>query len=281
MSRSQAAKLIKLRQVQVNARIVKPSYEVQKGDLVRVTLPEPEPLELVPEEISLDILYEDDSIIVLNKPAGLVVHPAPGHTRGTLVQALLSHCQNLSGIGGVQRPGIVHRLDRDTSGVMLIAKTDQAHHALSTQLKNREILKEYLAIVHGIFKDKSGTLSTIIGRHVHDRKKMSTFTRKGRSAITLYEVVAEFPGYSLVKIKIQTGRTHQIRVHMKYLGHPVVGDPLYGRGAKDHFLIQRQALHAKLIAFKHPSTGNLMKFEAPLPEDMKNLLEKLYGTLPH
>lgn len=268
----------------MNGRPVKPSYEVQVGDWIEVDLPEPEPLELVPEEIPLDILYEDEALIVLNKPAGLVVHPAPGHPKGTLVHALLAHCQNLSGIGGVQRPGIVHRLDRDTSGVMLIAKTDQAHQSLSTQLKNREIIKEYLAVVHGIFKDKKGTLSTVIGRHTHDRKKMSVFTRQGRPAVTSYEVIEEFPNYSLVKIQIHTGRTHQIRVHMKYLNHPVVGDPLYGRGAKDQALIQRQALHAKRITFKHPVTDHPLEFVAPLPQDMKNLLEKLrasYGTQSH
>jgi 23S rRNA pseudouridine1911/1915/1917 synthase len=268
----------------VNGRLVKPSYQVQTGDWIQIDLPEPEPLELIPEEIPLDILYEDEVMIVLNKPAGLVVHPAPGHPTGTLVHALLSHCQNLSGIGGIQRPGIVHRLDRDTSGVMLVAKTDQAHQNLSTQLKNREIKKEYLAVVHGIFKDKKGTLSTVIGRHIRDRKKMSVFTRQGRPAVTSYEVIEEFQDYSLVKIQIYTGRTHQIRVHMKYLNHPVVGDPLYGRGTKDQALIRRQALHAKSIAFKHPITGHPLEFEAPLPQDMKNLLEKLrtqYGTQSH
>jgi len=275
LSRSQAARLIKLQQIRVNGRPVKPSYQVQKGDLIQGNLPEPEPLELVPEEIPLDILYEDESILVLNKPAGLVVHPAPGHARGTLVHALIGHGRQLSGIGGVQRPGIVHRLDRDTSGVMLVAKTDRAHQALSAQLKNREVLKEYLAVVHGTFEEKAGTVSTVIGRHARDRKKMSTLPRRGRPAITSYQVVEEFPGYSVVKVKIQTGRTHQIRVHMKYLNHPVVGDPLYGRGVKDHPLIRRQALHAKRIAFKHPVTGTPVEFEAPLPEDMGNLLEKL------
>jgi 23S rRNA pseudouridine1911/1915/1917 synthase len=275
LSRSQIRKLIIEGDVTVNGQLTKPGYWVKESDAIVVTLPEPSPLTLVAEDIPLNILYEDDQLIVLNKPVGMVVHPAPGHYKGTLVHALLHHCQGLSGIGGVQRPGIIHRLDRDTSGVMLVAKTDESHTGLSDQLKSRELISIYCAIVHGRFKTSSERIEAPIGRHRKDRKKMTVDWEAGRYALTLYQVLQQYAEHALLKIELKTGRTHQIRVHMKSIHHPVVGDLVYGNSSKNNLDMPRQALHAQTVTFTHPVTRERMQFETPLPEDMKRVLEKL------
>jgi 23S rRNA pseudouridine1911/1915/1917 synthase len=275
LSRSQIRKLIVEGNVTVNGQLAKPGYWVRESDTIVVTLPEPRPLGLVAEDIPLDILYEDEHLIVLNKSAGMVVHPAPGHHEGTLVHALLYHCQTLSGIGGVQRPGIIHRLDRDTSGVMLVAKTDHAHSCLSGQLKSRELKRIYYAVVHGRMRMLNGRIEAPIGRHRKNRKKMAIDQENGRYALTLYQVLEQYTEHTLLKVELKTGRTHQIRIHMKYIHHPVVGDPVYGNSSKNNFGMPRQALHAQSVAFIHPATREQMTFETPLPEDMKQLTERL------
>jgi 23S rRNA pseudouridine1911/1915/1917 synthase len=275
-SRSQVRKFILDGAITVNGHVMKPGYWVKAFDEITVTLPEPRPSSLVAEAIPLDIVYEDAQLLVINKPPGMVVHPAPGHAEGTLVHALLHHCQNLSGIGGIQRPGIVHRLDRDTSGVMLVAKTDDAHQHLSAQLSRHDITRIYYAVVHGRFAALSGTIEVPIGRHRGDRKKMAVVPKEyGRDAVTLYQVLEQYSGYTLLKIQLKTGRTHQIRVHLKHVQHPVVGDPVYGIASKNNLGMPRQALHAKCISFLHPTTEEQMSFETSLPEDMEQLLEKL------
>jgi len=274
-SRSQIRKLIVERDVTVNGHPTKPGYWIRESDTIVVTLPEPRPLDLVAENIPLDILYEDEQLIVLNKSAGMVVHPAPGHNEGTLVHALLYHCQTLSGIGGVQRPGIIHRLDRDTSGVMLVAKTDKAHSSLSDQLKSRELTRVYYSVVHGRVKTLNGSIEAPIGRHRKNRKKMAVDYETGRYALTLYQVLEQCAQHALLRIELKTGRTHQIRVHMKHIHHPVVGDPVYGNSSKNNRGMPRQALHAQSVAFIHPVTQERMTFDATLPEDMEQLLEKI------
>ncbi len=276
LSRSQVRKLIVEGDVTVNGQSTKPGYRVRESDAIVVTLPELRLLTLVAENIPLDILYEDEHLLVLNKPMGMVVHPAPGHREGTLVHALLHHCQALSGIGGVQRPGIIHRLDRDTSGVMLVAKTDEAHTNLSAQLKSRELTRIYCAVVHGRFKTLSGSIEAPLRRHRKDRKKMVVELETGRYALTLYQVLQQYKEYALLNVELKTGRTHQIRVHMKYIHHPVVGDPIYGNSSKNNLDMPRQALHAQSVAFTHPITQKRMTFDTPLPEDMKRLIEKLH-----
>ena len=275
LSRSQIRKLIVEGDVTVNGCPTKPGHWIKESDTIVVTLPEPRPLDLVAEDIPLDILYEDEHLIVLNKPAGMVVHPAPGHHEGTLVHALLYHCQTLSGIGGVQRPGIIHRLDRDTSGVMLVAKTDNAHSYLSEQLKSRDLTRVYYAVVHGRVKMLNGSIEAPIGRHRKNRKKMAVDWEKGRYALTLYHVREQYAEHALLSIELKTGRTHQIRVHMNYIHYPVVGDPVYGNSSKNNIGMLRQALHAQTVGFIHPTTQERMAFDAPLPEDMKRLLERL------
>ncbi len=286
LSRSQAKILIEKGQVFLNQRPIKPSTRLKSGDLISGILPEPEPLSLLPEPISLSILYEDASLIVINKPPGMVVHPAPGNPSGTLVNALLYHCRDLSGINGTLRPGIVHRLDKDTSGVIVVAKEDEAYHHLIRQFKNRRIEKRYLAIVYGSFKEKEGLIDLPIGRHPHERKRMSTRTKKGREAITRWKVLEEFDGFSLLEIHPRTGRTHQIRVHLASIGHPLLGDTLYGRkgraGAFQDPLIKeclkkmgRQALHSFRLKFLHPKTGEPVEFMAPLPPDMEEVIKTL------
>lgn len=227
------------------------------------------------EAIPLDILFEDAHLLVINKPAGMVVHPAPGHETGTLVHGLLHHCDDLSGIGGVQRPGIVHRLDRETSGVMIVAKTDDAHAGLSAQLKSRELSRVYLAVAHGRFRELTGSIDAPIGRHRADRQRMAVDEEHGREALSLYRVVEQFPQHALVEIELKTGRTHQIRVHLKHIHHPVVGDPVYGSSSKNNLGMTRQALHAQTIRFRHPVTQQEMTFSTDLPDDMRQLLEKL------
>ncbi|WP_028992372.1 RluA family pseudouridine synthase [Thermoanaerobacter thermocopriae] len=272
-TRSYIKKLIVDELVFVNGKTVKPSYKVKENDEVVVNIPEAEKIDVLPENIPLDILYEDDDIIVINKPQGMVVHPAPGNYSGTLVNALLYHCKNLSGINGILRPGIVHRLDKDTSGLMVVAKNDKAHISLSNQIKERSVFKKYVAIVEGVIKDEEGKIEAPIGRHPVDRKKMAVI-EDGRYALTLYKVLERFKENTLIEAVIKTGRTHQIRVHMAFIGHPVVGDPVYGF-KKQKFKLKGQALHSRVLGFIHPTKGVYMEFEAPLPEYFKKLIEIL------
>lgn len=274
-SRSHLRKLIVDGNVTVNGAVVKTGYTVRAGDHIDILLPPPRPLAVTAEAIPLDILFEDAHLLVINKPAGMVVHPAPGHETGTLVHGLLHHCDDLSGIGGVQRPGIVHRLDRETSGVMIVAKTDDAHAGLSAQLKSRELSRVYLAVAHGRFRELTGSIDAPIGRHRADRQRMAVDEEHGREALSLYRVVEQFPQHALVEIELKTGRTHQIRVHLKHIHHPVVGDPVYGSSSKNNLGMTRQALHAQTIRFRHPVTQQEMTFSTDLPDDMRQLLEKL------
>ena len=237
-------------------------------------LPEPQPLDVQPEDIPLNIIYEDDDVVVVNKARGMVVHPAAGNYNGTLVNALLYHCKNLSGINGVIRPGIVHRLDKDTSGIMICAKNDSAHLSLSEQIQSKTAQRTYLAVVRGNVKNDSGIIETQIARDKNDRKKMAVVAEGGRQAITEYEVAERFGKYTVVRCRLKTGRTHQIRVHMEYLGYPLVGDPKYSP-MKTPFAINGQALHSLTLSFTHPRTGERLTFEAPLPEDMQKILTRL------
>lgn len=281
LSRSHAATLIRNGTIRVSDEPRKPGYRVRPGDRITGHIPAPEPLSYIPEAIDIDILFQDETLIVINKPPGLVVHPAPGHSRGTLVNGLLYHCPDLVGIGGRQRPGIVHRLDKDTSGVLVVAKNDHAHQHLSDQFKTRTIKKTYLAIVHGTVANDTGRVTLPIGRHPVDRKKMSTVSRKTRTAETLWRVKARYENATLLSVDLKTGRTHQIRVHLSALGHPIVGDPVYGsrqikkRLAPLRGAIGRQMLHARRIEFVHPATGILLSFEAPVPDDMRTLITYL------
>lgn len=274
LSRSRIQKLITDGKVTVSGKQVKANYKVQPGDFIEVLLPEPEPVEIVAEEIPLDILYEDEDVIVINKARGMVVHPAAGNYRGTLVNALLEHCDDLSGIGGEVRPGIVHRLDKDTSGVMVVAKSDRAHASLAKQIKDRTASRKYLAIVHGNVKADQGLIDAPIGRHPTDRKKMAVTFSHSRDARTNFRVIERLGNYTLVECKLETGRTHQIRVHMSHIGHPVVGDPKYGPRTA-HFAIDGQALHSAKLTFSHPVSGETMTFKAPLPGDMEEILAAL------
>ena len=286
LSRSQAKILIEKHHIFLNQKPTKPSAHVKTGDMVSGTLPEPKPLSLKPEPLPLTILYEDSSIIVIDKPSGMVVHPAFGNPSGTLVNALLYHCKDLSGINGVLRPGIVHRLDKGTSGVMVVAKNDEAFHHLTKQFKNRTVEKIYWTIVYGRFSQNEGLIDSAIGRHPSERKRMSTRTKKGRMAITRWKRIEEFDNCTLLGIFPQTGRTHQIRVHLSSIGHPLLGDPLYGRKGRPGAIhdpvlkecvkrINRQALHAHRLEFIHPRTGERVSFVSPIPQDMKEVLEWL------
>ncbi|MGE5593529.1 MAG: RluA family pseudouridine synthase [Betaproteobacteria bacterium] len=279
LSRSAAQRLIDEGRALVDGERAKAARRVRAGDVVTVELPESRPLDVAPENLPLDILYEDGDIIVINKPRGLVVHPAAGNWSGTLVNALLAHCRDLSGIGGKIRPGIVHRLDKDTSGVIVVAKNDAAHLALSRDLKERAVEKTYLAIVHGVPRAKRGVINAPIGRHPLHRKRMAVVPEgQGRAALTEYEVLEELGGHALLKVHPVTGRTHQIRVHLAHIGHPIVGDPVYGgrRGKpSDWPEISGQALHAASVSLDHPRTGERMTFTAPLPTDMRRLLARL------
>ena len=254
--------------------IPKKNRKVASGERYTVTLPEASPVEFLPEDIPLDIVYEDAELIVLNKPKDMVVHPAPGHSSGTLVNALLHHCgDSLSGIGGQQRPGIVHRLDKDTSGLMLAAKSDRAHQSLSAQLSDRSLSRVYQALLRGTPRQMEGVVDAPIGRHPTDRKKMAVSAKNGRRAVTHYQVLESFPGFSLVQCRLETGRTHQIRVHMAHIGHPVAGDTVYGGGSV--LGLDSQCLHAKAIRFRHPVSGEEMAFESELPLQFRQVLEKL------
>ena len=276
VSRSNMQKLLEDGRVKRGEKITKANYKVRAGEMFVVDIPEPEPIEAVPENIPLDIIYEDDDVAVLNKERGMVVHPAPGNDTGTLVNALLYHCSNLSGINSAIRPGIVHRLDKDTSGIMIVAKNDAAHISLSQQIQSKTAVRTYLAVVRGNIKTDSGTIETQIARDKTDRKKMAVVKEGGRDAITDYEVLERFGKYTLVRCKLRTGRTHQIRVHMEYLGYPLVGDPKYSP-MKTPFGIKGQALHSHTLEFTHPRTGERMKFEAPLPEDMHKIITRLHN----
>lgn len=276
VSRSNMQKLLEDGRVKRGEKIIKANYKVRAGEMFVVDIPEPEPIEAVPENIPLDIIYEDDDVAVLNKARGMVVHPAPGNYTGTLVNALLYHCSNLSGINSAIRPGIVHRLDKDTSGIMIVAKNDAAHISLSQQIQSKTAVRTYLAVVRGNIKTDSGTIETQIARDKTDRKKMAVVKEGGRDAITDYEVLERFGKYTLVCCKLRTGRTHQIRVHMEYLGYPLVGDPKYSP-MKTPFGIKGQALHSHTLEFTHPRTGERMKFEAPLPEDMHKIITRLHN----
>lgn len=274
LSRSHLQKWIEDGRVTVGGKARKANYKLRLGDAVEVDVPEAKPVEIAPEAIELDILYEDAHLIVVNKRRGMVVHPAAGHYSGTLVNALLAHCTDLSGINGELRPGIVHRLDKDTSGVMLAAKSDTAHVSLAQQIKDKTAERTYLAIVHGNLKEESGVIEGNIGRHAADRKKMAVVASGGKPATTLFRVLERFGAYTLVECRLRTGRTHQIRVHMTQIGHPLVGDPKYG-AIRSPFSIAGQALHSASLCFSHPVTGAPMAFEAPLPEDMKQILTRL------
>jgi 23S rRNA pseudouridine1911/1915/1917 synthase len=291
-SRSLAANLIGNHKILVDNQPKKPGYRVKSGEQILGRIPAPEPVDYKPEPIPLDILYQDRHIVVLNKPAGLVVHPAPGHASGTLVNALLHHCPDLGGIGGEIRPGIVHRLDKDTSGAMVVAKNAAALEALAKQFKDRTVRKTYLALVYGELKKDAGTIDLPIGRHPVHRKQMSTTTRKGRQAVTSWRVFKRFQSITLLELTLKTGRTHQIRVHCSAMGHPIVGDPIYGPrklfknlDKKTEHLpagiidllkaIPRQMLHAWQLGFSHPRTDERLSFESPIPKDMEELISKL------
>lgn len=274
LTRSNMQKLLDEGRAVKGTKVIKSNYKVKLGDEIIVTLPEPQPLDVQPENIPLDIIYEDEDVVVVNKARGMVVHPAAGNYSGTLVNALLYHCKNLSGINGVIRPGIVHRLDKDTSGIMICAKNDAAHVSLSEQIQSKTAQRTYLAVVRGNIKTDSGVIETQISRDKDDRKKMAVVKEAGRNAITEYEVVERFGKYTIVKCKLKTGRTHQIRVHMEYLGYPLVGDPKYSP-MKTPFSINGQALHSLTLAFDHPRTGERMEFEAKLPEDLHKIVTRL------
>ena len=274
-TRSYLQKLIKDGEVLVNGKNVKTGYQLSKGDEVSVNIPETKELDVEPQKMDLDIVYEDDDVILINKPKGMVVHPAPGHTTDTLVNGLLYHCKdNLSGINGVARPGIVHRIDRDTTGILIVCKNDMSHNSIAAQLKEHSINRRYRALVHGNLKEDTGTVEGAIGRHPIDRKKMSINEKNGKPAVTHYTVLERFGNYTLIECKLETGRTHQIRVHMTSIGHPLVGDEVYGP-AKCPFKLQGQCLHAMVLGFVHPRSGEYMEFSAELPEYFEELLRKL------
>jgi 23S rRNA pseudouridine1911/1915/1917 synthase len=287
LTRSRGQSLIKDGHVKVNELPVKASYRLKTGDHVSLFIPPVAPCRLEPEKMDLPIVHEDSSIIILNKPPGLVIHPAPGHPNGTLVHGLLHHCRDLSGIGGILRPGIVHRLDKDTSGLMVVAKSDYAHGFLSSQFKKGAVNKRYLALVHGILKGKDGEIDLPISRHPRRRKEMAVIPSKGKRALTLWRKKQEIGDrFTLLSVTLKTGRTHQIRVHLSHLGHPIVGDPVYGHKKnwwKIHCpqaidivpQIKRQVLHAELLGFIHPDSGTYREFTSPLPDDIEQIIKTL------
>lgn len=276
LSRSSAAALIDSGDVTVNGKTVAKNYKTRIGDEITVNVPEPKELETEPENIPLDIVYEDSDLLVVNKPKGMVVHPAPGNYSGTLVNALLYHCKDsLSGINGVLRPGIVHRIDKDTSGLLIVAKSDKAHIGLAEQIKEHSFTREYEAVVYGKLKEPVGTVDAPIGRHKTDRKKMCVTPNNSKNAVTHYRVIDYNNGFSHVALKLETGRTHQIRVHMAYIGHPVAGDAVYG-SSKAITSLNGQCLHAKKIGFVHPITGEELFFDSQLPEYFEKFLKKNY-----
>ncbi|MEL4896205.1 RluA family pseudouridine synthase [Crocosphaera sp. Alani8] len=285
ISRSHLQKLIEQGNITLNNEVcTNKKIKVKIGDRLQIHIPEPQPLELIPEPIPLDILYEDEQLIIINKSANLVVHPAPGHDTGTLVHALLYHCSNLAGIGGIQRPGIVHRLDKDTTGAIVVAKTDFAHQNLQAQIKNKTAKREYLGIIYGVLSNQEnnnnsnqGIINLPIGRHPVDRKKMAVvpIEKRGRNAITYWEIIERLGNYSLVKFTLETGRTHQIRVHSSYFGNPIVGDPLYSANRSLKMNLSGQALHAHKLTLTHPITSKKIEAIAPLPDKFTKLLNYL------
>jgi len=289
LTRAAVQRLIEDGDVLLDGIVQKSSYKVSEGEEISVTIPPPEPSSAIPEEMHLDILYEDSDLIVINKPAGMTVHPGAGVNSGTLVNGLLAHCSDLSGIGGEIRPGIVHRIDKDTTGILVVAKNDAAHEGLAVQFRAHSVKRVYVALVFGSPRTDKGRVESIIGRHPVDRKRMSGSAKHGRHAVTHWKVLARFPEVTLLKLRLETGRTHQIRVHMSESGHPLVGDPVYGGSARATGLkspefrgmvkkFGRQALHAKTLGFRHPSTGEYIEFDSELPEDMQTLLDYLERT---
>ena len=275
LTRSAAQRLLEEGSVTLNGKALKKNYKTTPGDVLEVVLPDPEPVDLVPQNIPLDVIYEDSDVIVINKPVGMVVHPAPGHPDGTLVNALMYHCgDSLSGINGELRPGIVHRIDRDTSGLIIAAKNDKAHLALAEQLQDHSLARVYEAIAVGGFREDSGTVNAPIGRHPVDRKRMAIDPRNGRNAVTHWTVLERFSGYTHIQCKLETGRTHQIRVHMAYIGHPILGDIVYGH-KKPELGQDSQCLHAGTLCFKHPRDGRPVMVFAELPEYFRKVLDKL------
>lgn len=276
LSRSFIAKLIKENKVWVNGKTIKASYVLKTDDEVLFNLPPSIQPDIQPEHIPLDILYEDKDIIIVNKPKGMVVHPAAGHYSGTLVNALMYHCgHELSGINGVMRPGIVHRIDMNTTGSIIVCKNDKAHNYIAEQLKEHSITRKYHAICYGALKEEEGTINKPIGRHPNDRKKMAVNEKNGKEAITHYKVLKHFQNYTYIECQLETGRTHQIRVHMASIGHPLLGDEVYAPGRKHPFNLEGQTLHAKILGFIHPETKEYMELDAPLPKYFNSLLNKL------
>ncbi|OES43677.1 RluA family pseudouridine synthase [Domibacillus iocasae] len=271
-SRSQVQEWLKEGRVLVNGKSVKANYKAAAGDEVTIDIPDPEELDIEAENLQLDIYYEDEDVIVVNKPRGMVVHPAPGHTSGTLVNGLMYHCKDLSGINGVMRPGIVHRIDKDTSGLLMVAKNDMAHEKLVNQLVEKSVTRKYKAIVHGVISHDFGTIDAPIGRDTKDRQKMGIVDH-GKVAVTHFHVLERFNDFTFVECELETGRTHQIRVHMKYIGYPLAGDPKYG--PRKTLNIDGQALHAGVLGFIHPRTNEYMEFEAPAPKEFNDLLDEL------
>ncbi len=276
LTRSAAQRLLESGAVTLNGRPVRKSCKTAPGDLLELALPDPEPVDVLPQDIPLDVVYEDADVIVVNKPVGMVVHPAPGHPDGTLVNALLYHCgKSLSGINGVLRPGIVHRIDRDTSGLIIAAKNDKAHLALAAQLQDHTLARTYEAVAVGSLREDAGTVDAPIGRCPTDRKKMAVDRKNGRPAVTHWSVLGRYPGYTHLECRLETGRTHQIRVHMASLGHPLLGDPVYGGARKSWPGLAGQCLHARRLRFLHPSTGEPVELECPLPDWFQAVLRKL------
>lgn len=275
-SRSYIQKLIDEGFIIVNGQNPKSNYKLREGDSITVSLPEPVALDIPAQDIPLNILYEDEDILIINKPKGMVVHPAAGHRTDTLVNAVMFYCRDkLSTINGVLRPGIVHRIDRDTSGVLVVCKNDQAHRNIAEQLKVHSITRKYRAIVHGIIKEEEGTIHTLIGRHPQDRKKMSVHPGRGKDAVTHYKVLEQLKGYTYIECTLETGRTHQIRVHMASIGHPILGDMIYGPKKCPIKGLEGQTLHAMVLGFIHPTTGKYIEFQAELPEYFSELLNRL------
>ncbi|MDQ0900124.1 MULTISPECIES: RluA family pseudouridine synthase [unclassified Paenibacillus] len=273
VSRTLVQQWVKDGHVKVNGKTTKPNYKLSEQDVISLRIPEPQGVELAAENIPLNVVYEDADVIVINKQRGLVVHPAPGHYSGTLVNALMYHCKDLSGINGELRPGIVHRIDKDTSGLIMSAKNDKAHASLAEQLKAHTVNRKYIALVHGNLQHDQGTIDAPIGRDSNDRKMYTVTEKNSKHAVTHFVVIERFGDFTLVELKLETGRTHQIRVHMKFIGHPLVGDPMYGKSKG--MLMDGQALHAAILGFKHPRTGEWLQFEAPIPVDMENLLQTI------
>lgn len=272
-SRTQVQQWVKDGLIEVNGKQVKANYKVQAGDQIKVEIPDPEVLGVEAEPMDLDIYYEDADVLVVNKPRGMVVHPAPGHVSGTLVNGLMAHCTDLSGINGVMRPGIVHRIDKDTSGLLMVAKNDMAHESLVNQLVAKTVTRKYTAVVHGIIQHDTGTIDAPIGRDKKDRQSMTVTKESAKQAVTHFDVIERFQDFTVVECRLETGRTHQIRVHMKYIGYPLAGDPKYGPRKTVDF--NGQLLHAGVLGFDHPRTGEYIEFTAPIPADMQAFIDSL------